>query len=69
MAPAKPLKESQTKEVTLGFKSLFQGDHLGVEFALESHTVLLSEGGLLVPDETILGHHVPTWSAMARSGY
>ena len=55
--------------MTLGFKSLFQGDHLGVEFALESHTVLLSEGGLLVPDETILGHHVPTWSAMARSGY
>ena len=29
------------------FKSLFQGDHLGVEFALQSHSILLSESGLL----------------------
>ena len=50
----KPLREKDVAKVTLGFKSLFQGDHLGVEFALESHTVLLQSGGLLHGDETYL---------------
>ena len=32
--------------VYVGFKSLFQGDHLGVEYALQSHSSLLEWGGL-----------------------
>ena len=35
--------------VFVAFRSLFQGDHLGVEFALRSHEVLLERGGLLIP--------------------
>ena len=35
--------------VFVAFRSLFQGDHLGVEFALRSHEVLLGRGGLLIP--------------------
>eukprot|EP00435_Cladocopium_sp_Y103_P046805 s630_g13.t1 len=45
-------------EVYCGFRSLFQGDHLGVEFALESHKQLLVDGGLLDPKHRILGGHV-----------
>ena len=44
-----------------GFKSLFQGDHLGVEFALASHEQLLvdegNDEGLLHPACRLLGHH------------
>ena len=40
-----------------GFGSLFQGDHLGVEFALCSHQSLLEEGGLLDGSHQIKGHH------------
>ena len=73
MAPAKTLKENQIHEVAFGFKSLFQGDHLGVEFALESHTALLRDGGLLSSDETILGHHVfprgPLWQGLVIDDY
>lgn len=36
------------------FASLYQGDHLGVEFALESHTDLQKGGDLLRDDTTIL---------------
>eukprot|EP00435_Cladocopium_sp_Y103_P049112 s1324_g14.t1 len=39
------------------FKSLLQGDHLGVEFALSAHGALLKDVGLLGSDEQILGHH------------
>lgn len=34
MPPAKPMKEQDVISVTVGFKGLFQGDYLGVEFAL-----------------------------------
>ena len=37
------------------FGSLFQGDHLGVEFALSAHECLLQRGGLLVPDQRLQG--------------
>ena len=37
------------------FASLFQGDHLGVEFALSGHSSLLRGGGLLSDDQTIYG--------------
>eukprot|EP00435_Cladocopium_sp_Y103_P039111 s1573_g10.t1 len=38
------------------FRSLFQGDHLGVEFALASHEQLLCDEGLLDPSRRLLGH-------------
>ena len=38
------------------FRSLFQGDHLGVEFALASHEQLLLDEGLLLPERRLLGH-------------
>ena len=40
--------------VVAGFASLFQGDHLGVEFALSSHQALHEKAGLLDPDSQIL---------------
>ena len=36
-----------------GFKTLFQGDHLGVEFALEAHQELLYRGGLLKDEQRV----------------
>ena len=38
------------------FRSLYQGDHLGVEFALSSHGSMLEEWGLLKGKSRILGH-------------
>ena len=38
------------------FASLFQGDHLGVEFALSAHEGLLQQGGLLQEGRRLLGH-------------
>lgn len=40
------------------FSSLFQGDHLGVEFALCAHQSLLEEESLLAAGEQIRGRHV-----------
>ena len=37
------------------FRSLFQGDHLGVEFALDSHQTLLRQEGLLDPSKRLFG--------------
>ena len=37
------------------FRSLFQGDHLGVEFALSAHASLLEDAGLLKPERRVLG--------------
>ena len=59
---------SPAQDCYVGFASLFQGDHLGVEFALSSHERLLAESGLLLPGRRILGHHpVPDslqWEAL-----
>ena len=59
---------SPAQDCFVGFASLFQGDHLGVEFALSSHERLLAESGLLLPGRRILGHHpVPDslrWEAL-----
>ncbi|CAE7745598.1 dnc [Symbiodinium sp. CCMP2456] len=41
------------------FKSLFQGDHLGVEFALEAHSQLLSYHGALRPEQALLNREPP----------
>jgi len=38
------------------FASLFQGDHLGVEFALKAHEEVLQQGGLLRDSQRLKGH-------------
>ena len=45
---------NKVAEFHCGFKSLFQGDHLGVEYALSSHSSLLQGAGLLHHDSNIL---------------
>eukprot|EP00435_Cladocopium_sp_Y103_P015061 s334_g3.t1 len=40
------------------FASLFQGDHLGVEFALQAHETLLVSHGLLLPEQRLWGHWI-----------
>ena len=44
-------------QVFPAFRSLYQGDHLGVEFALSSHSSMLSDCGLLKACNRVLGHH------------
>ena len=60
-------------KVWAGFKSLFQGDHLGVEFALSSHTELLKQGGLLDEASTVLRHRPyprgPLWQGLVIDDY
>ena len=55
------------------FRSLFQGDHLGVEFALRSHEVLLQEAGLLADETRIEGNkNFPVtckWDALVIDDY
>ena len=43
----KPILFDHQMQVVACFSALFQGDHLGVEFATDSHSNLLSEAGLL----------------------
>eukprot|EP00435_Cladocopium_sp_Y103_P023047 s3468_g5.t1 len=47
MTSRKPIKEKDITHVYAGFRSLFQGDHLGVEYALSAHETMLKRGGLL----------------------
>ena len=48
-----------------GFKSLFQGDHFGVEYGLAAHTGLLQSVGLLSDDEVILRYRpFPTFRCL-----
>ena len=55
LPPRGPKKHGHPKEVYVGFAaSLFQGDHLGVEYALSAHQSLLQEGGLLTEKDQIL---------------
>ena len=55
------------------FAALFQGDHLGVEFALEAHEDVLRDGGLLQPRNRLRGHHpLPlsrAWEALVIDDY
>ena len=59
--------------VYVGFKSLFQGDHLGVEYALQSHTSLLEWGGLLHEKRVIKRNQPfpvgPTWEGLVIDDY
>ncbi|CAE7563812.1 unnamed protein product [Symbiodinium necroappetens] len=41
------------RKVVAGFKAIFQGDHLGVEFATCAHRSLLQGAGLLTPDQEV----------------
>lgn len=50
MKPRASLAPTDVKRVYPAFNSLFQGDHLGVEYALSSHCNLLESAGLLHPD-------------------
>ena len=43
MGPRSILTSDEIPVVYGGFKILYQGDHLGVEFALSSHTIFCSE--------------------------
>jgi len=56
-----------------GFSALYQGDHLGVEFALEGHQTLLQREGLLVPQHRLEGHSLlPTgnvWESLIIDDY
>ena len=56
------------EKVYAAFKSLFQGDHLGVEYALQSHRALLQNVGLLDEDSVILRNHLfpegPVWQGL-----
>ena len=67
------LTKGEITNVYPGFKSLFQGDHLGVEFALSSHTTLLQSGGLLDDSSIILRHQPfprgPVWEALVIDDY
>ena len=62
------LAPKDVKKVYAGFKSFFQGDHLGVEYALASHSQMLTEAGLLQPRRCILRHHAfprgPVWEGV-----
>ena len=56
-----------------GFASLFQGDHLGVEFALCSHQTLLEDEGLLDASHQVQGYHCfpkgPRYSGLVIDDY
>ena len=61
------------EKVYAGFSSLFQGDHLGVEYALASHTNLLRSEGLLKGASQILRHQPfpqgPWWEILVIDDY
>ena len=58
----------EASEVFPGFSSLFQGDHLGVEFALAAHEGLLKDAACLEDDRRLRGHFRvpfgPVWSGL-----
>eukprot|EP00438_Fugacium_kawagutii_P017058 Skav216351 [mRNA] locus=scaffold2385:191031:215658:- [translate_table: standard] len=54
MKPRSILQAKDVKRVYVGFKSLYQGDHLGVEYALSSHFEVLRQRGLFQSGSTIM---------------
>ena len=68
MEPRSILSKKHVDKVYAGFNSLFQGDHLGVEYALVSHTDLLQQHGLLSRDSHVLRHtpfpRGPLWQGL-----
>ena len=59
-------KPSMPAELYPCFAFLFQGDHLGAEFALGSHSLLLENNGLLCPKSRILGG---SWRVLGCLGH
>ena len=61
-------KQQFSGQVFPSFTSLFQGDHLGVEYALSSHEHLLKEEGILSDAQRLRGHHRvpfgPQWTGL-----
>eukprot|EP00438_Fugacium_kawagutii_P029195 Skav203076 [mRNA] locus=scaffold2182:29521:36002:+ [translate_table: standard] len=53
----KSILVGQEDQVAIAFGALFQGDHLGVEFACSAHETLLKESGLLDERSRLLAHH------------
>ena len=70
---ARRRKPCLPERVYPAFASLFQGDHLGVEFALRSHSLLLENFGLLKPETRLLGNSRvpsgPNWDALVIDDY
>ena len=64
----KPPLDVESKQICIAFGALFQGDHLGVEFALDGHNDLLRRKGLLIDSERVEGHSIfpygPVWQAL-----
>lgn len=64
-----PRKKKEMPEALYpSFGALYQGDHLGVEFALGGHEGLLASEGLLRPEDRLLGGRLPprskVWEAL-----
>ena len=70
--PARKAK-SKIGSVCCGFASLFQGDHLGVEYALSAHSGLLKRNGLLVEESHLLSGRAfpkgPLWEGLVIDDY
>ena len=47
----------EKSEVVAAFGALYQGDHLGVEFATDAHAALMKSGGLLPESSRLQGGH------------
>ena len=73
LGPRSVLCRDDVKTVWAGFGSLFQGDHLGVEYALSSHTSLLKDAGLLAEESHVLRGRPfpkgPLWEALVIDDY
>ena len=61
LAKRRQKKKEKPPYLYVAFGSLFQADHLGVEFALQSHEQLLVQEGLLEEENRLRGHHLLPW--------
>ena len=68
-----PVKRSAGALLRPSFGALYQGDHLGVEFALAGHESLLRREGLLVEDQRLQTRRAPplgsTWQGLIIDDY
>ena len=68
LKPRAVLLPEDVTQVFPAFNSLFQGDHLGVEYALSSHCKMLEDSGLLKAENWVRRHEVfprgPCWQGV-----
>ena len=68
LKPKTVLLPEDISQVYPAFNSLFQGDHLGVEYALSSHCKMLEDAGLLKDDSWVRRHKIfprgPSWQGV-----